>query len=54
MKTRIILMLLSNMFMLTIADILKFFKCRKLVSIILHQCKINVNYCEQNLKKVNK
>lgn len=47
-------MLLSNMFMLTIADILKFFKCRKLVSIILRQCKINVEYCEKNLKKVSK
>ena len=54
MKTRIFLILLSNMFMLTLADILKFFKCRKLVSIILRQCKVNVNYCEENLRKVNK
>ena len=54
MKLRIFLILLSNMFMLTLADILKFFKCRKLVSIILRQCKINVEYCEQNLRRVNK
>ena len=54
MKVRIILILLSNMFMLTLADILKVFKCRKLVGIILNQCKVNVNYCEENLKKVSK
>ena len=49
MKTRIILILISNRFMLFIADILKFFKCRKLVSIILSQCNVNINYIENIL-----
>ena len=34
MKTRIILILIANRFMLFITDILKLFKCRKLISII--------------------
>ena len=46
MKVRLILILISNRFMLFIADILKFFKCRKLVSIILSQCNVNINYIE--------
>lgn len=54
MKTRIILILISNRFMLFIVDILKFFKCRKLVNIILNQCNVNINYCEENLRKVDK
>lgn len=54
MKTRIILILISNRFMLFIADILKFFKCEKLVDIILSQCNVNINYCEENLRKVGK
>lgn len=49
MKTRLILILLSNRFMLFIADILKFFKCKKLVSIILSQCNVNINYIESEL-----
>ena len=49
MKARIILMLISNRFMLFIADILKFFKCRKLISIILNQCNVNINYIESEL-----
>lgn len=49
MKTRIILILISNRFMLFIADILKFLKCRKLVSIILNQCNVNINYIESEL-----
>ena len=49
MKARLILILISNRFMLFIADILKFFKCRKLVSIILSQCNVNINYIETEL-----
>ena len=49
MKTRIILILISNRFMLFIADILKFLKCKKLVSIILSQCNVNINYIESEL-----
>ena len=49
MKTRLILILISNRFMLFIADILKFFKCKKLVSIILSQCNVNINYIENIL-----
>lgn len=54
MKVRIILILISNMFMLFIADILKFFKCKKLISIILSQCNDNINYCKEILRKVDK
>ena len=54
MKTRIILILISNRFMLFIADILKFFKCRKLISIILNQCNVNIDWCEENFRKVSK
>ena len=49
MKVRLILILISNRFMLFIADILKFFKCRKLVSIILSQCNVNINYIESEI-----
>ena len=49
MKTRLILILISNRFMLFIADILKFFKCKKLVGIILNQCNVNINYIETEL-----
>ena len=49
MKTRLILILISNRFMLFVADILKFFKCKKLVSIILNQCNVNINYVETEL-----
>ena len=49
MKVRLILILISNRFMLFIADILKFFKCRKLISIILNQCNVNINYIESEL-----
>ena len=49
MKTRLILILISNRFMLFIADILKVFKCRKLISIILNQCNVNINYVETEL-----
>ena len=49
MKAHLILILISNRFMLFIADILKFFKCRKLVSIILNQCNVNINYIETQL-----
>ena len=54
MKTRIILILISNRFMLFIADILKFFKCKKLVDIILNQCNVNIDWCEENFRKVDK
>ena len=54
MKTRIILILIANRFMLFIVDILKIFKCKKLISIILNQCNVNIDYCEENLRKVNK
>ena len=49
MKTRIILILIANRFMLFIADILKFFKCYKLIDIILNQCNVNINYIETEL-----
>ena len=49
MKVRLILILISNRFMLFIADILKFFKCYKLIDIILNQCNININYIESEL-----
>ena len=54
MKTRLILILISNRFMLFIVDILKIFKCYKLIDIILNQCNINIDYCEENFKKVSK
>ena len=54
MKTRIILILIANRFMLSVVDILKIFKCEKLISIILNQCNINIDYCEENLRKVGK
>ena len=54
MKTRIILILLANRFMLSIVDILKIFKCYKLIDIILNQCNVNINYCEENFRKVGK
>ena len=49
MKVRLILILISNRFMLFIADILKFFKCKNLLSIILNQCNVNINYIETEL-----
>ena len=54
MKTRIILILIANRFMLFIVDILKIFKCYKLIDIILNQCNVNINWCEQNFRKVGK
>ena len=54
MKVRLILMLISNRFMLFIVDILKIFKCYKLIDIILTQCDVNLEYCEENLRKVDK
>ena len=54
MKARIILMLISNRFMLSIVDILKIFKCEKLISIILNQCNVNIDWCEENFRKVSK
>ena len=53
MKARIILILISNMIMLTFADILSFFKCDKLVGVILRQAKINMNYCEKYARRNN-
>ena len=49
MKVRLILMLISNRFMLFIVDILKIFKCYKLIDIILNQCDVNLNYIETEL-----
>ena len=49
MKVRLILMLISNRFMLFIVDILKIFKCYKLIDIILNQCNVNINYIESEL-----
>ena len=49
MKTRLILILISNRFMLFIVDILKIFKCYKLIDIILNQCDVNLNYIETEL-----
>ena len=54
MKTRIILMLIANRFMLFIVDFLKIFKCYKLIDIILNQCNVNIEYCEENFRKVGK
>ena len=54
MKTRIILILISNRFMLFLVDILKIFKCYKLVDIILNQCNVNITWCEENFRKVGK
>ena len=45
MKTRIILILISNRFMLSIVDIIKIFKCYKLIDFILNQCNVNIDYC---------
>ena len=47
MKVRIILILIANRFMLSIVDILKIFKCYKLIDIILNQCNVNIEYCEK-------
>ena len=54
MKTRIILILIANRFMLSVVDILKVFKCEKLISIILNQCNVNIDWCEENFRKVSK
>ena len=54
MKVRLILILISNRFMLFIVDVLKIFKCYKLIDIILNQCSVNLEYCEENLRKVGK
>ena len=54
MKVRLILILISNRFMLSIVQILKIFKCYKLIDIILNQCNVNIEFCEQNLRKVDK
>ena len=54
MKTRIILILIANRFMLSVVDILKIFKCEKLISIILSQCEVNIDWCEENFRKVSK
>ena len=54
MKVRLILILISNRFMLFIVDILKIFKCYKLIDIILNQCNVNIEYCEENFRKVEK
>ena len=54
MKTRIILILIANRFMLSVVQILKTFKCYKLVDIILNQCNVNINWCEENFRKVEK
>ena len=49
MKVRLILILISNRFMLSIVHILKIFKCYKLIDIILNQCNVNINYIETEL-----
>ena len=54
MKVRLILILISNRFMLSVVQILKIFKCYKLVDIILNQCSDNIEYCEENFRKVGK
>ena len=54
MKTRLILIIISNRFMLSIVDILKIFNCYKLIDIILNQCNVNIEYCEENFRKVCK
>lgn len=54
MRAKIVLILISNIVLLTFADILKFFNCKKLVRIILNQAKINLAYCEEYAKEVNK
>ena len=54
MKARIILILISNRFMLFIVDIFKIFKCYKLIDIILNQCNVNIEFCEENFRKVGK
>ena len=54
MKTRIILILIANRFMLSVVQILKIFKCYNLVDIILNQCNVNIEYCEENFRKVGK
>ena len=54
MKTRIILILIANRFMLSVVQILKIFKCYKLIDIVLNQCNVNIEYCEENFRKVSK
>ena len=49
MKTRIILILIANRFMLSVVQIFKILKCYKLVDIILNQCNVNINYIETEL-----
>ena len=46
---KVCLILISNRFMLFIVDILKIFKCYKLIDIILNQCEVNLNYIETEL-----
>ena len=51
MRLYLLLLAVSNIFMLHVADIFSFFKCRKIVKIILNQCNKNTNYIEECIKE---
>ena len=52
-KARLILILLSNMFMLhLIIPLFKVLKLNELISLLVKQANININFVENQLKKV--
>ena len=52
-KVKLILILLSNMFMLhLIIPLFKVLKLNELISLLVKQANININFVENQLKKV--
>lgn len=44
------LLVISNLFMLHVADIFSLFKCEKIVKLILNKCNQNTEYLEEYIK----
>ena len=43
------LLVVSNIFMLNVAELALFFKCQKIADIIIKQCKINSEFIEKEI-----
>ena len=53
MKVRLIIILIANMFMLHVfIPIFKLLKLNELIGILVRQANININFVENQLKKV--
>ena len=51
MKFYLMLLAISNIFMLHVADIFLFFNCTKIANIIIRQANKNTNYIEECVKE---